>query len=103
MVFFCLAKLHNILYHVIFIFTGETYDYKPETSVPIDHRKRFSIRTMQDRILEYNETFMIEIDQRLHREGDCSCITKVTVTIVDDDCKFTHYTTCMLTHFKNNL
>ena len=69
------------------------------TSIP------FSIPINDDSILEYSENFMLTINESLPRDVTVGNASEATVTIIDDDSKFSDnvlYTLFLaaITHFK---
>ena len=69
-----------------FVFLGSDQDYSPTRSFYIDE-KLDTVRTISDTTLEHDEKFTIEIDPEIIPDGLFGCITKVVVTIENDDGK----------------
>ena len=69
--------------------TGAVADYRRPSPPSIIEKRDVDITTIQDKILEYNETFAVSIPSDLIHSSlaAADCITTVDVLIVNDDCK----------------
>ena len=70
-------------------------DYRKPSPPRINDKRDVDITTIQDKILEYNETFAVSIPSDLIHNcpAAADCITTVDVLILNDDCKL-HRNVC---------